>query len=185
MDLEVADEVRSQSPDPTERRASCARNRRRWGGYIVHVGIAVLFLGVAASSAFHSQRDLRMKQGQTTTVGGYTVKYLRPTADVGRDTAGTGAPDSYFNAEYTENGPGTSNEPLGMPGWTGADSTYSVLLPSGDTAFFFSDSYIGEFPAVSGDGTVSTDANGLRTRFRANIHGRFRTRLRLRVSRSG
>jgi cytochrome c-type biogenesis protein CcmF len=71
-----------------------ARNRRRWGGYIVHVGIAVLFLGVAASSAFHSQRDIRMKQGQTTTVGGYKVKYLRPTADVGRDTAGTGAPIS-------------------------------------------------------------------------------------------
>jgi cytochrome c-type biogenesis protein CcmF len=71
-----------------------ARNRRRWGGYIVHVGIAVLFLGVAASSAFHSQRDIRMKQGETTTVGGYTVRYLRPTADVGRDTAGTGAPIS-------------------------------------------------------------------------------------------
>jgi cytochrome c-type biogenesis protein CcmF len=70
------------------------RNRRRWGGYIVHVGIAVLFLGVAASSAFHSQRDVRLKQGQTTTVGGYNVKYLRPTADVGHDTAGTGAPIS-------------------------------------------------------------------------------------------
>jgi cytochrome c-type biogenesis protein CcmF len=60
----------------------------------VHVGIAILFLGVAASSAFHSQRDIRMKAGQTTTVGGYTVKYIRPTADVGRDTAGTGAPIS-------------------------------------------------------------------------------------------
>jgi cytochrome c-type biogenesis protein CcmF len=71
-----------------------ARNRRRWGGYIVHVGIAILFLGVAASSAFHSQRDVRIKQGQTTTVGGYKVKYVRPTADVGKDTAGTGAPIS-------------------------------------------------------------------------------------------
>ena len=28
------------------------RNRRRYGGYLVHAGIAVLFLGVAASSAF-------------------------------------------------------------------------------------------------------------------------------------
>ena len=28
------------------------RNRRRYGGYIVHVGIAVLFVGVAASSSF-------------------------------------------------------------------------------------------------------------------------------------
>src|SRR5258708_26084483 len=50
-------------------------------------------------------------------------------------TAGTGTPDSYFDSEYTENGPGTGKEPVGMPGWTGADSTYSVLLPSGDSAF--------------------------------------------------
>jgi len=71
-----------------------ARNRRRWGGYIVHSGIAILFLGVAASSAFHSQRDIRMSAGQTTEVGGYKVKYLRPTAEVGHDTAGTGAPIS-------------------------------------------------------------------------------------------
>ena len=79
-------------------------------------------------------------------------------------SASPGTPDSVFNAEYTENGPGTGNEPIGMPGWTGADSTYSVLLPNGDSAFFFSDSYIGEYPAVSGDGTVTTNSNGLRTR---------------------
>ena len=52
-------------------------------------------------------------------------------------TANGLATDSFFNAEYTENGLGTRNEPSGRPGWTGADSTYSVLLPSGDTAFFF------------------------------------------------
>ncbi|HVF29686.1 MAG TPA: hypothetical protein VNA22_01900, partial [Pyrinomonadaceae bacterium] len=32
------------------------------------------------------------------------------------------------------------------------------------TAFFFSDSYVGESPRFSGDGSVTTDANGLRTR---------------------
>jgi len=79
-------------------------------------------------------------------------------------SASPGTPDSTFNAEYTENGPGTGKEPSGMPGWTGADSTYSVLLPTGDSAFFFSDSYIGEYPALSGDGTVTTNSNGLRTR---------------------
>ncbi|HYZ30020.1 MAG TPA: heme lyase CcmF/NrfE family subunit [Thermoleophilaceae bacterium] len=86
--------VMARETPPTALARLVARNRRRWGGYIVHVGIAVLFLGVAASSAFHSQRDIRMKQGQTTTVGSYKVKYLRATADVGRDTAGTGAPIS-------------------------------------------------------------------------------------------
>ena len=86
--------VMTREAPPTALVRLVGRNRRRWGGYIVHVGIAVLFLGVAASSAFHSQRDVRLKQGQTTTVGGYKVKYLRPTADVGHDTAGTGAPIS-------------------------------------------------------------------------------------------
>jgi hypothetical protein len=78
--------------------------------------------------------------------------------------AGAGTPDAVFDAIWTQNGPGTGNEPIGRPGWTGADSTYSIVLPNGDSAFFFSDSYIGESPTVSGDGTVSTDANGLRTR---------------------
>jgi cytochrome c-type biogenesis protein CcmF len=71
-----------------------SRNRRRWGGYIVHAGIAVLFLGVAASSAFHSQKDVHLNPGETTKVGGYNVTYIRPTAVVGQDRANTGAPIS-------------------------------------------------------------------------------------------
>jgi cytochrome c-type biogenesis protein CcmF len=86
--------VMTREAPPTALARLVGRNRRRWGGYVVHVGIAILFLGVAASSAFHSQRDVRMTAGQTTTVGGYKVKYLRPTAEVGHDTAGTGAPIS-------------------------------------------------------------------------------------------
>lgn len=64
---------------------------------------------------------------------------------------------------FTQDGPGKGLEPSGFPGWTGGDSTYSLLMPSGDTAFFFSDSYIGESPRVKGDGTVSRDSRGLRT----------------------
>lgn len=65
---------------------------------------------------------------------------------------------------FTQNGPGTGLEPSGSAGWTGADSTYSILLPNGNSAFFFSDSYIAESPAKSGDATVTTNGNGLRTR---------------------
>ena len=49
-------------------------------------------------------------------------------------------------------------------GWTGADSTISLELPNGDTAFFFSDSFIAENPALPGDGRVYTNENGLRMR---------------------
>ena len=58
------------------------RNRRRYGGYTVHLGMAVLFVGVAASSAFQHARDVRLAPGQTASVGGYQVKYVKPTARV-------------------------------------------------------------------------------------------------------
>jgi len=49
-------------------------------------------------------------------------------------------------------------------GWTGADSTISLELPNGDSAFFFSDSFIAESPEKPGDGRVFTNENGLRLR---------------------
>ena len=39
------------------------RNRRRYGGYLVHVGVSVLFAGVAASSAFQDARDVQLQVG--------------------------------------------------------------------------------------------------------------------------
>jgi len=68
------------------------RNRRRYGGFLVHAGIAVLFLGVAASSAFIQQRDVRLSPGESVKVGDYRVTYQRATARLGGDSSGTGAP---------------------------------------------------------------------------------------------
>ena len=69
------------------------RNRRRYGGYVVHVGIAVLFVGVAASSSFQHAGELSLSPGQSTKIGAYTVRYVRPTATVTarEDAAKTGA----------------------------------------------------------------------------------------------
>jgi len=71
------------------------RNRRRYGGYLVHAGIAVLFLGVAASSAFLEQRDVRLSPGDSFEVDGYRVTYREATAKLGGDSGGTGAPISF------------------------------------------------------------------------------------------
>jgi cytochrome c-type biogenesis protein CcmF len=71
------------------------RNRRRYGGYLVHAGIAILFLGVAASSAFIEQRDVRLSPGESVRVGDYEVTYREPTARLGGDGGGTGAPISF------------------------------------------------------------------------------------------
>jgi cytochrome c-type biogenesis protein CcmF len=56
------------------------RNRRRYGGYIVHAGLAVLLVGVAASSSFQHSHDVTLSPGQRTGVDGYTIRYVRPTA---------------------------------------------------------------------------------------------------------
>ncbi|HXF00040.1 MAG TPA: heme lyase CcmF/NrfE family subunit [Solirubrobacterales bacterium] len=56
------------------------RNRRRYGGYVVHAGLATLLVAVAASSSFQTSRDLRLRPGQSATVDDYQVTYKRPTA---------------------------------------------------------------------------------------------------------
>lgn len=74
-----------------------------------------------------------------------------------------GAKAADWDEIFTQNRPGTGLLPAGSAGWTGGDSTYSIKLPSGQTAFFFSDSYIAEFPMKDGDATVSVNERGLRT----------------------
>ncbi len=55
------------------------RNRRRYGGYLVHAGIALLLIGVAASSSFQHSRNVTLMPGQSTSVDGYKIAYVRPT----------------------------------------------------------------------------------------------------------
>jgi cytochrome c-type biogenesis protein CcmF len=55
------------------------RNRRRYGGYIVHAGIALLLIGVAASSSFQHSRNVTLRPGQSAGVDGYRITYVKPT----------------------------------------------------------------------------------------------------------
>jgi len=54
---------------------SAQRARRRFGGYIVHIGVIAVFAGVAASSSYrqHLTGTLRQGDGKTLTLGGYTL----------------------------------------------------------------------------------------------------------------
>jgi cytochrome c-type biogenesis protein CcmF len=62
--------------------AMVSRNRRRYGGYVVHAGIAIAFIAVAASSAFQTSRDLHLSPGQSASVGDYEVRYVEPTQQI-------------------------------------------------------------------------------------------------------
>jgi cytochrome c-type biogenesis protein CcmF len=52
-----------------------ARNRRRYGGYIVHAAILMLAIGVAGSSAYNTSRSARLAPGQSLKVRDYTLVY--------------------------------------------------------------------------------------------------------------
>lgn len=53
------------------------KNRRRYGGYIVHLGITCMFLGFVGT-AWSTTREVGLGPGETTTVAGYSLKYLGP-----------------------------------------------------------------------------------------------------------
>jgi len=49
------------------------RNKRRYGGYIVHIGIVLIFLGFAGNGYKRDQQML-LKPGEKGTIGAYTVR---------------------------------------------------------------------------------------------------------------
>ncbi len=58
------------------------RSRRRYAGYIVHLGIVVVFFGFAGEG-FKNELEITLKPGQETEIGNFVVRHdaLRVTAD--------------------------------------------------------------------------------------------------------
>ena len=49
--------------------------RAFWGMQLAHVGVAVFIIGVALVKGYQSERDVRMYEGETVTVAGYTFTF--------------------------------------------------------------------------------------------------------------
>jgi cytochrome c-type biogenesis protein CcmF len=54
-----------------------ARNRRRYGGYVVHASIVLLAIGVAGSSAYDTVRQQSLQPGETLAIRDYRLHYQR------------------------------------------------------------------------------------------------------------
>jgi cytochrome c-type biogenesis protein CcmF len=52
-----------------------SRNRRRYGGYVVHASVVLLALGIVGSSAYGTTVERKLRPGQTMSVDGYTLAY--------------------------------------------------------------------------------------------------------------
>jgi cytochrome c-type biogenesis protein CcmF len=55
------------------------RYRQRYGGYIVHIGLVLLVLGVIGSHYFQIQKEATLKEGQDMTIGAYRLTFLGST----------------------------------------------------------------------------------------------------------
>jgi cytochrome c-type biogenesis protein CcmF len=96
------------------------RNRRRYGGYIVHASIVLLAIGVIGSSAYDTIVDQRLRPGDAFSVESYDLRYrgveesrganaqeIRAVVDVSRDgeSLGTLRPgkNRYFAEQQVSN----------------------------------------------------------------------------------
>jgi cytochrome c-type biogenesis protein CcmF len=61
------------------------RNRRRYGGYWIHLGVVIMAFGVIGSTLFQQETQIRLQRGQSATLGRYTMTFdgveQRPGAD--------------------------------------------------------------------------------------------------------
>jgi cytochrome c-type biogenesis protein CcmF len=59
--------------------AACARafrrGRRRYGGHVVHIGVALMAVSIAVSSAYQVQSEAVINRGESMTVGDYKLTF--------------------------------------------------------------------------------------------------------------
>ncbi|CAN5754512.1 heme lyase CcmF/NrfE family subunit [soil metagenome] len=71
--LNLATRLR-EHPAPHWRARLAAQPGSYWGMLLAHAGVAVFIVGVTVVSGFQSETDVRMEQGDTATVGGYSFR---------------------------------------------------------------------------------------------------------------
>lgn len=55
-------------------------NPRQWGGLVVHLGVVIIAVAIAASSGYATKRSLQLAEGESAKVAGYTITYLGSVA---------------------------------------------------------------------------------------------------------
>jgi len=106
-----------------------SRNRRRYGGYVVHAAVVLLAIGIAGSSAFDSVAEAKLARGESMTIGDYTLAYrslderagdnateIRATLDIRRGDRDLGTLEAGKNAytieDQVSNEVGIRSDPL-------------------------------------------------------------------------
>jgi cytochrome c-type biogenesis protein CcmF len=118
--------------------ALVGRNRRRYGGYVVHAAIALLVIGAVGIGGFSSTTEQRLAVGETMQAGDYTLRYLgttrervanaeelRARLDVSRGGDSLGVLSAGKN-RYLEGEQPVSNEVAIRTDWTRAEDLFVI-----------------------------------------------------------
>src|SRR5262245_18107648 len=60
---------------------AAGRDRRRFGGYVAHVGFAIVAIAVVVSSSFAHRMDVTLSRGQTVALSRYSLRSLAERVD--------------------------------------------------------------------------------------------------------
>ncbi|HEX7196663.1 MAG TPA: heme lyase CcmF/NrfE family subunit, partial [Candidatus Limnocylindria bacterium] len=119
---------------PTAAWRLVTRNRRRYGGYSVHLGVLVMAVAVAVSSGLASDRTVTLAPGETARLGGYEIRHdrlvIEPLASDARVTE--------TRAEVTYAGPQSGSLATALrdyPNSTAAIATPAVRTSLGEDLY--------------------------------------------------
>jgi cytochrome c-type biogenesis protein CcmF len=52
-----------------------ARNRRRYGGYWIHMGVLIMAFGIVADGIYQTETQIRLQAGESVTVGDFEMTF--------------------------------------------------------------------------------------------------------------
>jgi cytochrome c-type biogenesis protein CcmF len=124
-----------------------SRNRRRYGGYVVHAAVVLLAIGIAGSSAYQTEREQVLRPGQSIEAAGYTFTYTGLNGVRGPDYSG-------YRARIAVSGHG---ERLNLyPG----QNNYFIEGPANEASIYHDPRSLGDVftkAAIAGQHTTSID----------------------------
>jgi cytochrome c-type biogenesis protein CcmF len=124
-----------------------ARNRRRYGGYVVHAAVVLVAVGIAGSAAYGTTVERKLSPGESMRVGAYTLAYRgleqeqtanaterRAVLDLGGRASGTlRAGKNFYPVEQS-----TSNEVGIRTDWLRGEDLFVIadqIQPDGSVFF--------------------------------------------------
>jgi len=95
--------MRSKGESPFAALAALiSRNRRRYGGYIIHIGVLVMAFGIISTELYQQETQVRLARGNSVEIGDFSMTYTGIEVNAGADDLmiTSANVDVYKNGEF-------------------------------------------------------------------------------------